>query len=493
MRKKICILLVFIGLMACDLDGPLLPTKNEIIKAAERAGATNVDVISYIYAKEIWDHPTINTDGGDRRTKGNYITNIEVRVIYTASQGSSLSNTDVVNAIKQLFIDNNFSSDEVTVFANPRNLSQLPEDTETYPLPTYQSITEAVQNFGATSITIAAYTVNGNTVNTSGTMARSNAPIIIRVNYSYNGLGTVIPSQSAVILAIRDLFTDFTNVTASVSPAAMFPLPAHSSVIALAMEQNANNVRIIEYKAGNEDIGEFYYGSIQSNILIKISITYDVGANVTLVEQAVRGLFQHFTDVAISTMLAPPTREQIISELNKEGAASVNIITYTIAGSNASAGLRAINVAILLNVNYTTEDTSSNGPTAVRNLFQGFTNANIYVGNNIPITLPTQAQIKNAIFGNNYDISTADINTFTVNGINANTLSFASSSDNIIIRVRASTWIFTGFTTGINWGQGYYQVIGNNSIEANNARGRVKQLFIDTGFSHSNNISIIFE
>jgi len=489
MRKKTCILLVLISLMACDLGGPMLPTKSEIINAAEGAGAANVEIISYMYAKESWDHPTINTNGGEKRTRDNYITNIEVRVRYTASHDSNISSITVENAIKQLFIDNNFSSNEVTVFANSTSLLQSPEDIKTYALPVHQSIIEAVQNFGATSITIAAYTVNGNNVNTTGAAASSDASIVIRVNYSYNGLGTVIPSQAAVILAIRNLFINFTNVTASVSPAAMFPLPAHSSVIALVVEQNANNVKIIEYKAGDEDIGEFYYGSKQSNTQIKISITYDIGANVTLVEQAVRGLFQHFTNVVISTMLAPPTREEIINELNKEGAASVNIISYTIAGSNYNAGLRAINTAIYLNVNYTTENTSSNGQTAVRNLFNGFTNANIYVGNNIPINLPTQAQILNAVYGTDYDIGTADINAFTVNGTNANTLSFANSSDNIIIRVRASTWISTGF----NWGQGYYQVIGNNSVEANNARGRVKQLFIDIGFSHANNISIIFE
>jgi len=372
---------------------------------------------------------------------------------------------------------------------NSTDFSQPSEDIETYTLPTHQSITEAVQNFGATSINIAVYTVNGNNVSAAGATAGNNAPIVIHVNYSYNGLGTVIPSQAAVILAIRSLFTDFSNVTVGVNPAAMFPLPSHSSVIALAMEQNANNARIIEYTAGNEVIGEYFYGSRQSNTPIKISITFDVGANVVLVEQAVRGLFQHFTNVVISTMLVPPTREKIISELNKEGASSVNIITYTIAGSNYSAGLRAINVAIHLNVNYTTEDTGSNGQTAVRSLFKGFTNANIFVGNNIPINLPTQTQIINAIYGSDYDISTADINTFTVNGINASTLNFAGSSDNIIIRIHATKYISTGF----NWGQGYYQVVGNNSVEANNAKSRVKQLFVDTGFSHANNVNIIFE
>ena len=367
---------------------------------------------------------------------------------------------------------------------------QQPEEIETYTLPAHQIIIETVQDFGATSVTISAYTANGNNVAVAGATVLANAAIVVRVNYSYNGLGTVVSSQAAVTIAIRNLFTGFTNLTTSVSPAAMFPLPPHSIVIAAASEQGANNARILEYTASNEVIGEFFYGSIQSNAPIRISVTYDVEANVTFVEQAVRGLFQHFTNVTISTMLAPPTREKIISELNKAGATSVNIVTYTIAGSNASEDFRAINVAICLEVYYTTLSESSNGKEVVRNLFTGFTNTKIFVGNNIPIDLPTQTQLLNAVYGN-YEIYPANINTYTVNGINASTLSSAISSDNIIIKIRASIWISTGWSGG--WDLiGYYQVIGNNSVIANNARDRVIQLFIDMGFN-PDKISIIFE
>jgi len=343
MRVKLVLLLVPLFFIACDLDSRfLLPTKSEIIKAAENAGAANVVVNSYMYSDKMFDNPSINTDGGFKSTD---IYNIQVRVTYSGT----VSNTAVENAIRQLFINNKFSSSNITVYANTTNLPQQPQE-ETYTMPSHQIIIEAVQNFGATSVTIATYTANGNNVAVAGATARGNAVIVIRVNYSYNGLGTVIPSQAAVTLAIRNLFDSFTNVSASVSPTAMFPLPSHSSVIATIGEQGANNAKILEYTANNEVIGEYYYGSKQSNTPIRISITYDVGANVTLVQQAVRGLFQHFNSVSISTMLAPPTREAIISALIKEGAASVNITTYTIAGSNASEGLRAINVAIRLDV-----------------------------------------------------------------------------------------------------------------------------------------------
>ena len=482
MKIKPFFLLIPLFLVACDTDsGRLLPTRNEIIRAAEGAGATNIVVTSYMYSDQLWGNPTVNTNGGYRITR---ISNIQVRVTYAGT----VSNTAVENAIRQLFINNDFGSSEITVFANATSLPQQPEDTETHALPAHQTIIEAVQSFGATSVTIATYTVNGNSVPVAGTTARGNAAIVIRVNYSYNGLGTVVPSQAAVTLAIRNLFPGFTNVTASVSPTAMFPLPSHSRIIAVAGEQGANNTKILEYTAGGVAIGEFYYGSRQSNTPIGITIAYDISANVTLVQQAVRGLFQHFANVAVSTMLAPPTREEIINELTKAGATSVNIVSYTIAGNNASAGLRAINVAIRLEAKYTTLDTNSNGQAVVRNLFTGFTNATIFVGNDIPINLPTQAQIVNAVHGGT-DIGMANVNTYTVNGVNAFALSFATSSDNIVIRIRASTWV----STGIGWGQGFWQIVGNNSAIANNARGRVNELFLGNGFNHVNNVSVIFE
>ena len=362
------------------------------------------------------------------------------------------------------------------------------QEIEKYPLPSTQSIIETVENLGATSVSIAVYTVNGNNVTNTGTAIPGNASIVIRVNYSYNGLGTIVPSQAGVTLAIRDLFTGFTNVTASVNSTVLFPLPSHSSVIAIVMEQDAENVRVLEYTANNAVIGEFYYGSISSSTPVRISIAYDIGANVNFVEQAVRGLFQHFTNVTITTMLKPPTREEIISELYKEGAESVNIKSYTITGSNAIEGFRAKNVNIYLDANYTTSAASSNGQTAVRMLFSGFTNANIFVGNNIPINLPTKAQIITAIQSGN-EMYGSNINTYTINGIDASTLGFAGSSDTIIIRIRAVTWVSTGF----GWGLGYEQAISNNSVVANNAKASVKQLFIDTGFNHANNISITFE
>jgi hypothetical protein len=363
-----------------------------------------------------------------------------------------------------------------------------PQEIETYPLPSTQSIIETVENLGATSVTIAAYTVNGNNVTNTDTATPGNASIVIRVNYSYNGLGTIVPSQAGVTLAIRDLFTGFTNVTASVNSTVMFPLPSHSSVIAIAAEQNAENVRVLAYTANNAVISEFYYGSISSSTPVRISIAFDIGANVNLVEQAVRGLFQHFTNVTITTMLKPPTREEIISELYKEGAESVNIKSYTITGSNAIEGFRTKNVSIFLDADYTTSAASSDGQTAVRRLFYGFTNATIFVGNDIPINLPTKAQIITAI-QSNAEMYGSNINTYTINGIDASTLGFAGSSDTIIIRIRAITWVSTGF----GWGQGYDQVVSNNSDMANNAKASVKQLFIDTGFNHTNNISITFE
>ena len=482
MRIKSFIFFVSLCFISCDLEsGRLLPTKSEIINAAKKTGATNVVVNSYMYANRSWDNPSINTDGGFKSADA---TNIQVRVSYSGT----VSNTAVETAIRQLFTKNNFSSNEITVFTNTTNLPQQPEETETYTLPAHQIIIEEVQSFGATSVTITAYTAGGSNVAAAGGTALSNTAIVIRVNYSYNGLGIVIPSQAAVILAIRDLFTGFTNVTASVSPTAMFPLPSHSSVIEVAGTQGANNTRILEYTASSEVIGEFYYGSRQSNTPIIISVTYDVGVNVILVEQAIRGLFQHFTNVTISTMLMPPTREEIISELINAGATSVNIITYTIAGSNASDSFRAINTTIHLEVNYTTLSTISNGQTAVKNLFAGFTNANISVYNNIPIGLPTQTEVMNAVYGDNYDVGIANINTYTVNGINASTLSSAISSDAIIIRIRAETYVSTGF----GWGLGYWQVIGNNSAIANSARSRIIQLFTSSGFNPVN-ISIIFE
>jgi hypothetical protein len=364
-----------------------------------------------------------------------------------------------------------------------------PQPEETYALPSRQNIIEAVQNFGATSVTIATYTVNGNNVTTDGATTSSNAAIVIRVNYSYNGLGIVIPSQAAVTLAIRELFIGFTNVTASVSPTAMYPLPSHSFIIETAGEQGANNTTILEYTADGEAIGEFFYGSRQSSTPIRISITYDVGANVTLVGQAVRGLFQHFTNVSIITTLAPPTREEIINALNKEGAISVNIISYTIAGNNASGGLRALNVAIYLEVvYYTTSTTNFNGKTVVGNLFTGFTNTNIYVGNDIPIDLPTQPEIINIIDNDTYYFYNVTINTYTVNGINATTLDSALGNDNIIIRVRAQTWV----STGLDWNKGYWQVVSNNSNESIAAKARVIKLFVDRGFN-PNKVSINFE
>jgi len=481
MRIKLLVFLILLCLISCNLDNGLLPTKSEIIKAAEAAGATNVVINSYMYADGRWENPSISTSGGFKIDYDRYV---QVRVSYAGS----VSNTAVETAIRQLFINNNFGSSYISVFANTTSLPQQPE-IETYTLPSHQIITETVQEFGATSITIAAYTASGNNVAAAGGAARSNAAIVIRVNYSYNGLGIVIPSQAAVTLAIRNLFSDFTNVTASVSPTAIFLLPSHSSVITAADDQGATNVRILEYTANNEVIGEFFYGSRQSNTPIRISITYDIGANIILVQQAVRGLFQHFTDVVISTMLNPPTPEEIINALNNAGAGYVNIVSYTIAGSNFSAELRAINTAIQLVVYYNILSTSSNGQTAVRNLFTGFTNANIFVGNNIPILLPSESQIINAV-NSVTDIDLVNINTYTVNNINASSLSYVSSSDDIVIRIRASRWVFTHWSGG--WPQGYYQAIANNSIAANTARNRVIQLFFSMGFNPTI-ISIIFE
>jgi len=312
MKIKLLILLVPLYFIACELDNtPHLPTKTEIIKAAEGAGATNVVINSYKYAEKSWDNPTINTDGGK---KSHNIYNIEVRVIYD----SDVSNTVVENAIIKLFTNNNFYNSDVTVYANSTNLPQQPNNIEMLELPSHQIIKETVENFGEISVTIATYTSSGNNVAIAGGSARSNAAIVIRVNYSYNGLGMVIPSQSAVTLAIRNLFTGFTNITASVNPTVLFPLPSHSNIIAIVNEQGASNIKILEYTAGNETIGEFYYGSKPSNTQIKISISFDAGVNVTLVLQAVRGLFQHFTNVTIiTTTIKLPIHEEIKNRINQ--------------------------------------------------------------------------------------------------------------------------------------------------------------------------------
>jgi hypothetical protein len=397
-------------------------------------------------------------NGNDDSEKENVIETVQVTFFNTSSYkaivhrdsfyGPIVTEVDTISRTSTISIAAN--NNDITVFSIYFIIypMQHPE-VETLTLPAHQIIIEAVQNFGATSVSIAAYTASGNNVVAAGGTARSNAAIVIRVNYSFNGSGMVVPSQAAVTLAIRNLFTGFTNVTASVSPTALFPLPSHASIISIAGSQGTNNLTILGYTANNETIGEYFYGSMPSNTQIRISITYDVGANVTLVEQAVRGLFQHFSSVTIITMFSPPTPEEIINALNNAGAEYVNIVSYTIAGANASAGLRAINVAIQIVVYYTTLSDSSNGQTAVRNLFTGFTNANIFVGNNIPILLPSESQIINAVEGNSECI--ANIRTYTVNGISASTLSSALSRDEIIVRIRAETWVSTGF----GWGQGY--------------------------------------
>ena len=476
-------LILTVCFFSCDLENEkLLPTKSEIIKAVENTGASNVIVNSYMYADNSFNRPSINTNGG---IKGTNIYNIEVRVTFSGS----ISNTTVENAIKQLFINNDFSSSDITVYASLSSLPQQPDNIETLTLPTHQNIIDAVEEFSATNVTITTYTSSGNTVSTEGGTARSNSAIVIRVNYSFNGLGTVIPSQAAVTLSIRNLFTGFTSLTASVTPTALYPMPSHSSLISIASQQGANNIKILEYTANNEVIDEFYYGSKPNTTLIKISITFDLGANVTSIGQSVRGLFQHFTDVTISTMLTPPTREEITNALTECGATSVDIVTYTIGGSTSNTGYKAINVAIRLIVNYSTLYEISNGQIAVKNLFTGFTNATIFVGNDLPYSLPTQSQVLSSIHGNTNDFRSANINTYTVNGIEASSLSFATSIDTIIIRIRATTWV----STGLGWDLGYVQIISDTADVAINAKNRVRQLFINNGFNHANNISIIFE
>jgi len=434
------IFLIALVLYSCDSNNDVpspnlppavygqLPTRSDIIKAAEAVGASNVEIISYQIANDSTGNSGgITTNGGIQPNwwkpnvitwkNGNFFPTLTgVKVVYNETNKMH-SNWTVKKAIQQLFENSGFTD---TWYPTPFVVETTTDNCyRLIPLPTHADIINTVEQLGASNVNIDLYFVysvdfwapppfyiSGNSIiqyfmhkvpsdsnfyAAQGNIASPTRTLVL--SYSHPGLGIVI-TNSDVVNTVRKQFKQYgfevndieytrISVTGTLLSAS-FPLPSYSQVKAAAEQAGANDVQINLYKANNIDVIPLNEGTRLAEIPIIIEINYD-GPVISNVNKNVNALFANFNTVYIgnnTTVTIPlPSRRDIWL-----AASSLSILflsssveeprIYTVESLDANGRLYAvwdtrIKVVMYGNSSYNTIIEADNAKQAIIKFFNG--------------------------------------------------------------------------------------------------------------------------
>jgi len=213
-----------------------LPTYADIIFALEQLGASNVKIVVYkVFASEYyfwrqpnfdenWYYKDVPSNRSINAIRGNvYISPVRVLTLsYEHSGlGSIVSNSDVVNTIRELFCQ--FGFDAKSIDYTQINVTGTLKSTS-FPLPSYNQIIQASEQAGADNVEIKYYIANNARVTPISEGSRLvDTPIIVEIYYD----GQAIP---LVETNVRALFTNFTNAHIGNNTITMLPLPTGSNI-----------------------------------------------------------------------------------------------------------------------------------------------------------------------------------------------------------------------------------------------------------------------
>jgi len=309
-----------------------LPTRSDIIKAAEDVGAANVQIISYQVANGISeDAGGVNTNGGYQPSwwqpnvttwmSGNYFPTLTgVSVVYDETSNMH-PNFSVERAIGQLFKNAGFTD---TWYPTPFVVETTTDSRRRLlPLPTHASIINEVEQLGASNVKIFLYLVPS--VDFWGPPPISVPPLtlyhyhsvpsdkslngpqgssrtMLRLSYEHPGLGSIITNND-VEETIRKLFINYgfegiDVITTGTLYSAGFPLPSFNQIKQAAEQAGASNVQVSTYIANNVKIIPLNEGSRLADIPVIVEITYD-GTALSQVNTNVKALFANFNNVHI--------------------------------------------------------------------------------------------------------------------------------------------------------------------------------------------------
>jgi hypothetical protein len=216
-----------------------LPTHASIINAVEQLGASNVRIPFYVvFAAEFYfwrqpppvltipgtpitlvHHRAVPVDGSFNAVQGN-VGHTSPRWIWLSYDhpglGSIITNNDVINAIRALFIQYGF--EDVLAEATGTLISS------SFPLPSFNQIRQAAEQAGANNVQVSTYRANnGNVIPMNEGSRLANAPIVVEINYD----GPVLPAVNA---NVRALFANFNTVHIGNNAVATIPLPTGSNI-----------------------------------------------------------------------------------------------------------------------------------------------------------------------------------------------------------------------------------------------------------------------
>jgi len=412
-----------------------LPTRSDIIQAAESVGATNVQVISYQIANGATEKSVggFTTSGGIKPSwwredqkwcSSSFIpTLIGVKVVYDETD-KMYPSMSVRGAIYQIFKNAGFE-DAAYGASGIMEVETITDNRwRLIPLPTHADIINAVEQLGANNIKINLYTAatvdfwspppitlswytltrmhivpadsSYNAV--KGDVAHT-TPRILRLSYEHPGLGSIITNND-VQNTIRQLFIQFGFESVDVETTGTlvssdFPLPSYSQIKQAAENAGADNVVVSLYKANNVDVIPMNEGRRLTDMPIVVEVNYD-GVVKAEVNTNIKALFANFTNAYIGNSAAPtiplPTgsniRNAALGVLYFSASLTYEPNVYTANGAAISIisnpGNAVWNAAIRIVMNGDGTNSAATAANAVENIkklfnLRGFFNLNITV------------------------------------------------------------------------------------------------------------------
>jgi len=411
-----------------------LPTRSDIVQAAEAVGAANVQIISYQIANGATEKSVggFTTNGGIKPSwwrddqewcNGSFFpTLIGVKVVYDETK-KMYKSMSVAGAIYQIFKNAGFEDARYGASGIMEVETITDNRWRLIPLPTHADIINAVEQLGANNIKINLYVVttvdfwspppitlswytlthmhivpvNSSYSAVQGDVAHT-SPRMLRLSYEHPGLGSIITNND-VQNTIRQLFIQFGFESIDVETTGTlvssdFPLPSYNQIMQAAEQAGVSNVVVSLYKANNIDVIPMNEGRRLTDMPIVVQINYD-GAVNTAVNTNVRALFANFTNAYIGNNATPtiplPTGSNIrqavlgvlfmYASLNEPSVYTADGVTISTISSPGSAVWNArIRVIVQGNGTNTAKDASN----AVENLvklfnLRGFFNLEITV------------------------------------------------------------------------------------------------------------------
>jgi len=215
-----------------------LPTHADIINAVEQLGAGKIVINLYTVATvDFWNPPPITlswytltrmhivpVNSSYNAVQGD-VAHTTPRILRLSYEhpglGSIITNNDVENTIRQLFIQFGFESVDVITTG-----TKVSSD---FPLPSYNQIMQAAEQAGVSNVVVSLYKADNIDVIPMNEGRRlTDMPIVVQINYN----GAV---KTAVNTNVKALFANFTNAYIGNNAVPTIPLPTKSNIYQAAL------------------------------------------------------------------------------------------------------------------------------------------------------------------------------------------------------------------------------------------------------------------